>query len=117
MKVKGIEMLIDVVEGKVDVEMPEKVREVLGIINDLSSEFEDSVVDLRMSTYEDVEGPFPMYFCWETDKVVRSSTVEYIAYDEEKGDYFDWLQAEIGRDVRYDCRRLVGYFCDRFFGK
>lgn len=87
------------------------------MVHELSTEFPDSVVDLSMATYEGGKYSFPMYFCWETDRVVRSSAVEYIAYDEESGDYFDWLQAEIGGDVRYDCESLVGYFCDRFLGK
>ncbi len=93
--------------------MPLAVKNTLFDIHALSLNFPDSVVDLRIATYDLEENQYKLCFLWEIDKIFRSTNAKYIAYDKQKDDFFNWLTISF-REERYDSKQLLTYFQERF---
>jgi hypothetical protein len=110
--------LCDIVNGTKEIEnMPEPVLELIRRVYQTSLEFQENVVDLRISNYpkEDYvkENSYQVYFTWVTDEFLRSNRGLYISYDLEKQDFFDWLKYMCEEDVRYTKEELVNRFKEK----
>jgi len=106
--------LSDIAQGAVIADMPEAVKPIIGEINRVALDFPDSVINLRMSTYEPEKERYRMYFAWETDRKTGSSVPAYVAYDSPRNDFFNWMAAMTGKEERFSGEELIEYFRQRF---
>jgi len=100
-------------ENLVKLDMPLPVKNVLSDIYLSSLNFPNTVVDLKIATYDYEEDQYRLYFGWSIDKVLKSTNVAYIAYDKQKNDFFNWLTISF-REERYDYNQLIDYFNNQF---
>jgi hypothetical protein len=111
-------LLSDIINNKdsedlVKLDIPLPVKNILSDIYISSLNFPNTVVDLKIVTYDYEENQYKLYFGWATDKIIRSTNVAYIAYDKQKHDFFDWLTISF-REERYTNDQLLSYFNDKF---
>jgi len=105
--------LCDIVNNVKKVEMPDLFRKTLIDIYNLSLDFKETVIDLRVATYEPEKDRYRLYFSWKTSSW-GSNKCAYIAYDKQEHDFFDWLIDTYKEPPRFNQQQLLEYFKKEF---